>query len=66
MTLQEQIDQINKAISAIEGGAQEYRLGSRSVRRPDLSLLYKERRLLQQQLFQESGGATYVAIFDRR
>lgn len=66
MTIAEQLIQINQAISAIENGAQEYRIGSRQLRRPDLSLLYKERRLLQQQDVQENGGCVYVAAFDRR
>lgn len=66
MTTQEQLDQINAAIAAIEGGAQEYRIGNRSLRRPDLGVLYQERRNLKQQLYQESGGGTYVAVFDRR
>lgn len=66
MTTQEQLVQINKAIGAIEDGAQEYSIGSRRLRRPDLSLLYKERRLLQQQLAEESGSGVFVATFDRR
>lgn len=66
MTTQEQLDQINRAISAIESGAQEYSVGSRRLRRADLATLYKERRILQQQLVQESGGGTYVTVFDRR
>ena len=66
MTLEEQLEQINKAIAAIEGGAQEYRIGSRQLRRPDLAVLYKERRLLLQQIRDESGGNIYVATFNRR
>lgn len=66
MTLKEQLDQINQAIVAIEGGAQEYRIGSRSLRRPDLTVLYEERRKLQRQLYEENGGGTFVAVFDRR
>lgn len=66
MTTLEQLDQINRAISAIENGAQEYSTGSRRLRRADLATLYKERRILQQQLAQENGGGTYVTVFDRR
>lgn len=66
MTTQEQLDQINRAISAIESGAQEYSAGSRRLRRADLATLYKERRILQQQLVQENGGGTYVTVFDGR
>ena len=66
MTTKEQIAQLNLAISSIENGAQEYRLGSRQLRRPDLSLLYQERRNLQRQQDNENGGGTFVAAFDRR
>lgn len=66
MTITEQLTQINAAITAIESGAQEYTIGNRRLKRPDLVVLYKERRLLQQQLTQETGGDTYVATFDRR
>lgn len=66
MTVQEQLDQINNAISAIENGAQEYSIGSRRLRRPDLSLLYKERRQLNQQLAEENGCNTFIVSFDRR
>ena len=66
MMTQEQLTQINTAIGAIENGAQEYTIGSRRLRRPDLSILYQERRQLQQRLTQETAGDTCVAVFDRR
>jgi hypothetical protein len=66
MTTQDQLDQINKAISAIENGAQEYSTGSRRLRRADLATLYNERRILQRQLYEESGGGTNVTVFDGR
>lgn len=66
MTSQEQLDQLNQAIGAIENGAQEYRIGNRSLRRPDLSVLYRERAQLQQRIDQEHGSGIYVAKFDRR
>ncbi|TZE81993.1 peptidylprolyl isomerase [Calorimonas adulescens] len=66
VTIQEQLDQINQAINVIENGAQEYRIGSRSLRRPDLTILYQERRELQRQLYEENGGGIFVAVFDRR
>jgi len=66
MTTEEQLIQLNAAISAIETGAQEYWIGSRRLRRPDLSVLYQERIRLQQQLIQQSAGDTFVAVFDRR
>lgn len=69
VTAQEQLEQINAAISAIENGAQEYSIGSRRLRRPDLSILYQERRRLQDQLAAENSSAppgVFVAVFDRR
>lgn len=69
MTSQEQLNQINTAIAAIEGGAQEYSIGNRRLRRPDLSVLYQERRRLQDQALQESSTVppgVFVAAFDRR
>lgn len=66
MTTQEQLDQINAAITLVEGGAQEYQIGNRRISRPNIFNLYREREKLQQRLAQENGGDTYVAAFDRR
>lgn len=68
MTIQEQLDQINSAIKAIECGAQEYRIGSRQLRRADLSVLYAERRRIEAIKAQESDvpADIFVARFDRR
>lgn len=67
MDVNTQLLQLNNAIAAIENGAQEYRVGNKSVRKADLSILYKERMRLEQQIRAESsGGGTYVAVFDRR
>ena len=69
VTYQEQLVQINTAITAIEEGAQEYSIGNRRLRRPDLSILYQERRKLQEMALQESSSVppgVFVAAFDRR
>lgn len=66
MTIQEQLDQVNAAITAILGGAQEYSIGSRRLRRPDLHVLFQERRRLETALSEQSGYSTTVAVFDRR
>lgn len=69
MSAAEQLNQINNAIAAIENGAQEYRIGSKQIRRADLSVLYTERRRLQQLYEQEQSNSIpgiYVASFDRR
>ncbi|KYD02647.1 hypothetical protein B4102_0241 [Heyndrickxia sporothermodurans] len=71
MTLEEQLKQINDAITAIEIGGQEYQIGSRRLKRADLSLLYKRQRELQAQINYENSpndalANTYVSVFDRR
>ncbi len=66
VTLQEQLDQINAAVQAIESGAQEYRIDERLVRRGDLATLYAERRrLAQEQAAYETNGGFYAASFYR-
>lgn len=50
MTLGAQLDQLQKAIDAIETGAQEYRIADRLVRRADINVLYKERKDLRDQI----------------
>ncbi len=66
-TLQNRLISIDDAISKIEEGAQEYRIGNRTLRRADLSVLYKERRQLQYELSiaQQRGGGMSVATFTR-
>ncbi len=58
MTTQEQLDSLQAAITAIENGAQEYRIGDRItgrlVRKADIAVLYKERRMLQNQIAMEN------------
>lgn len=66
MTVQEQLDQINAAISAILGGAQEYSIGTRRLRRADLQVLFEERRRLEKALADQNGYSISVAVFDRR
>jgi hypothetical protein len=71
LTLEEQLKQINDAITAIEIGGQEYQIGSRRLRRADLSLLYKRQKELEAQINFENNpnhgiANTFVAEFDRR
>lgn len=71
MTTQEELQQVNNAIAAIEIGGQEYQIGSRRLKRADLSVLYKRQRELKDQLeIERSDGFglanASVAIFDRR
>ena len=64
--MNEKLEQINKAISAIENGAQEYKIGSRSVKRADLSVLYRERERLELLEERRTGGSVSVAVFTKR
>lgn len=68
-TTSQKLTQINSAIEKIENGAQEYRIGNRSVKRGDLAVLYKQREQLESKLIQEESfgpcGITYVAEFVR-
>lgn len=58
MTTQELLDSVQAAITAIEGGAQEYRIGSRVVRRADLRTLYQREEDLLARLQNEGGGGS--------
>ena len=61
-----QLASINIAIAAIEGGAQEYRIGTRMVRRAELSTLYAERRRLEGVIGQLRCSTTLARIDRRR
>lgn len=60
-----QLDLVNQAISKILSGAQEYRIGTRTVRRADLSTLLAERRRLEGIINQLAGGTTVARICRR-
>lgn len=66
--LREELKQVKAAIVAIQSGAQEYRLGSRQLRRADLGLLYKERDRLEREILSaERGGSIFHhAYFEGR
>lgn len=66
--LREQLEQITKGIIAIQNGAQEYQIGSRRIKRPELSLLYKERDRLEAEInaLEGGGGIFKVAVFEGR
>ena len=71
MTLQEQLSQINEAITAIEIGGQEYTFGNRNLKRPDLKTLYNRRKEIESQLQYDNAcgdgiANTFVSVFDRR
>ena len=60
-----QLDLVNQAISKILSGAQEYRIGTRTVRRADLSALLAERLRLEGIINQLAGGTTVARICRR-
>ena len=62
---QGQLDLVNQAISKILSGAQEYRIGTRTVRRADLSALLAERRRLEGIINQLAVGTTVARICRR-
>lgn len=71
LTTQEQLQQINNAITAIEIGGQEYQIGNRRLKRADLLLLYQRQKELMQQVATEKSdetllGNAFIAKFDRR
>ena len=69
MTVQEKLVEVNKAISNILVGGQEYRIGSRSLTRADLNTLLDMQRDLQSQLANQESHLmdnTYLAVFDGR
>lgn len=68
--LQEQLCQVETAITAVLAGGQNYKIGSRSLTRADLGKLKEMRGELRAQLTANSDGPllrdTYAAVFDGR
>ncbi len=57
---------ILQAISKIENGAQEYRIGSRTVQRADIGTLYAEYRTISDEIDRQQRPGTTVAYLRRR
>lgn len=69
MSVEERLVEVNKAISNILVGGQEYRIGSRSLTRADLGKLLEMQRDLQAQLSNQDSGLmdnTYLGVFEGR
>ena len=70
MTTAELLTEVNNAIMKIAIGGQEYKIGSRMLRRADLKELYKIRNdLMAQEQAENNTGLfddCYVVIFDKR
>ena len=64
----DQLAEVNKAITAILAGAQEYTIGTRRIKRPDFGLLYEERRRLESEIqaLERGTGIFHVAVFEGR
>lgn len=69
-TAQGMLSTVNDAINAILVGGQSYKIGSRSLTRADLGLLYKMRNDLQGQVAAENSTGLlddcYVGVFNGR
>lgn len=69
-TAAEMLEEVNKAIYTVLAGGQSYKIGSRSLTRADLSLLYNMKNDLMAQVAAEEDSRflddTYVAVFEGR
>lgn len=67
---EEQLAVVNEAIYAVLRGGQSYRIGTRSLTRADLTLLWEMQRKLQAALLDDDDNPlfrdTVVAVFDGR
>lgn len=62
-TYQQQLESVQAAIAAIEGGAQSYSIAGRSLSRADLSALYeREKYLIGQAARELRGGGIRVRL----
>ena len=59
-------ESLMKAIEKIENGAQEYRIGNRTVRRADLASLYAEHERVEAKLSQLERPSITAAVLPRR
>lgn len=59
-------ESLMKAIEKIENGAQEYRIGNRTVRRADLASLYAELERVDAKLSQLERPSITAAVLPRR
>lgn len=62
----EYLKNINQAINAILSGAQEYKIGTRSVKYADLSVLMAERANLESEVQGTNFGFDTVTLLKRR
>lgn len=69
-TPEEQLAVVNEAIYAVLKGGQSYRIGTKSLTRADLTLLWEMQRKLQSAIVEDDKSLlfrdTVVAVFDGR
>ncbi len=70
-SIQEQLTQVESAITTILAGGQSYKIGSRQLTRADLNTLRAMKKELEAELAASETNSnllddTYVAIFDGR
>lgn len=67
---QEQLTEVEAAISTILAGGQSYKIGTRSLTRADLSKLYEMKKELEAAVAEENSGTlgrrSAAVFFDRR
>ena len=56
------LDQVNSAITAILGGAQEYTVGLRQVKKADLGKLMQLRSMLQDEITAGGNGGSMCSL----
>lgn len=61
-SLTTQLDRVQAAIAAIEGGAQSFSVLGRLYQRADLEVLYKRERDLKAQLENEARGGSRIRL----
>lgn len=59
--LRSQLESVQNAIAAIEGGAQEYTINNRRLVKADLNTLYNRESMLEQKIARCEGRGVYFA-----
>lgn len=60
-TLETQLERVQRAIAAIEDGAQEYQIGTRKLTKGDLKTLYDREASLKAAIVEQNGGSITFA-----
>ena len=64
-SLETQLERVQKAIAAIESGAQSYQIANHKVTKGDLATLYAREKSLKAEIARASGGDLYFAELGR-